>query len=86
MLFSLDFDKKIVELFEEAYRNEHQTELIQDEQDRAKYEDEAEDVKKTLNNYVEIEKFVIKTKEDVEKWKTFGSPKLAPKSISPWFN
>ncbi len=48
-LGGVDFDKKIIEMFEEAYRNEHHTELIQNEQDRAKYEDEADDVKKTLS-------------------------------------
>jgi molecular chaperone DnaK len=48
-LGGVDFDNKIVELFEEAYRKEYNEELIQNEQDRAKYEDEAEDVKKTLS-------------------------------------
>ena len=57
-LGGVDFDKKIVELFEEAYRNEHQTELIQDEQDRAKYEDEAEDVKKTLSRRNSVRKIL----------------------------
>ncbi len=55
-LGGVDFDKKIVELFEEAYRNEHNQELIQNEQDRAKYEDEAEDVKKTLSRRNSVRK------------------------------
>ncbi|HOM77494.1 MAG TPA: Hsp70 family protein, partial [Anaerohalosphaeraceae bacterium] len=48
-LGGVDFDKKIIEMFEDAYRKEYRTELIQNEQDRAKYEDEAEDIKKTLS-------------------------------------
>ena len=57
-LGGVDFDKKIIELFEEAYRNEHQAELIQNEQDRAKYEDEAEDVKKTLSRRNSVRKIL----------------------------
>jgi molecular chaperone DnaK len=57
-LGGVDFDSKIVELFEEAYRNEHQAELIQNEQDRAKYEDEAEDVKKTLSRRNSVRKML----------------------------
>ncbi len=57
-LGGVDFDKKIVELFEEAYRNEYNDELIQSEQDRAKYEDEAEDVKKTLSRRNSVRKIL----------------------------
>lgn len=57
-LGGVDFDKKIVELFEEAYRNEHDAELIQSDQDRAKYEDEAEDVKKTLSRRNSVRKIL----------------------------
>ena len=55
-LGGVDFDKKIVELFEAAYRSEHGQDLIQNEQDRAKYEDEAEDVKKTLSRRNSVRK------------------------------
>ena len=48
-LGGIDFDKKILEIFESLYREEYKTELIASEQDRARYEDEAEDVKKTLS-------------------------------------
>ncbi|HPC65434.1 MAG TPA: Hsp70 family protein [Anaerohalosphaeraceae bacterium] len=48
-LGGVDFDNKIIEMLEEAYRKEYRTELIHNEQDRAKYEDEAEDIKKTLS-------------------------------------
>lgn len=57
-LGGVDFDSKIIELFEEAYRNEHKAELIQNEQDRAKYEDEAEDVKKTLSRRNSVRKML----------------------------
>lgn len=57
-LGGVDFDKKIVELFEKAYRDEHNEELIQNEQDRAKYEDEAEDVKKTLSRRNSVRKIL----------------------------
>lgn len=57
-LGGVDFDKKIVELFEEAYRKEYNEELIQNDQDRAKYEDEAEDVKKTLSRRNTIRKIL----------------------------
>ncbi len=48
-LGGIDFDKKIVEMLEQSYRNELGSELIRSEEDRAKYEDEAEDIKKTLS-------------------------------------
>lgn len=48
-LGGVDFDKKVLELFEQLYRAEYNSELIESEQDRARYEDEAEDVKKTLS-------------------------------------
>jgi molecular chaperone DnaK len=57
-LGGVDFDKKIVELLEDAYRTEHNAELIETEQDRAKYEDEAEDVKKTLSRRNSVRKIL----------------------------
>lgn len=48
-LGGVDFDKKVLELFESLYQKEYKTPLIESEQDRARYEDEAEDVKKTLS-------------------------------------
>jgi len=48
-LGGIDFDRKIMDLFSEAYRKQTGSELITSEQDRARYEDEAEDVKKTLS-------------------------------------
>ncbi|MCK4998136.1 MAG: Hsp70 family protein [Anaerohalosphaera sp.] len=48
-LGGIDFDRKILELFESAYREKYGVELITNNEERAKYEDEAEDVKKTLS-------------------------------------
>lgn len=48
-LGGIDFDKKILEKLEQAYREKFDSELIDNEEDRAKYEDEAEDTKKTLS-------------------------------------
>jgi len=48
-LGGLDFDKEILTMFEQSYREKFGAELINSDEDRAKYEDEAEDVKKTLS-------------------------------------
>ena len=48
-LGGIDFDKKILEMFEQDYRNNSGSELISCPEDRAKYEDDAEDTKKTLS-------------------------------------
>ncbi len=49
-LGGVDFDKKILEIFEDRYQSKYNCALIQNDEDRAKYEDEAEDVKKTLSS------------------------------------
>jgi len=48
-LGGIDFDKKILEMLEQIYKEQLKAELIRSEEDRAKYEDEAEDIKKTLS-------------------------------------
>ena len=48
-LGGVDFDRKILEMLEESYRDKFGSELINSDEDRAKYEDEAEDIKKTLS-------------------------------------
>lgn len=48
-LGGVDFDQKILEVFEQVYREQTGHDLIHNEQERAKYEDEAEDLKKTLS-------------------------------------
>ncbi len=48
-LGGIDFDAKILEMFEQGYHKKYGTELISSDEERTKYEDEAEDVKKTLS-------------------------------------
>ncbi|MBN1796847.1 MAG: Hsp70 family protein [Sedimentisphaerales bacterium] len=48
-LGGVDFDRKVLEIMENTYRQEYNTDLINSDEDRAKYEDEAEDIKKTLS-------------------------------------
>ena len=48
-LGGIDFDKKVLEILQKMYKDKFGGELIDSEEDRAKYEDEAEDIKKTLS-------------------------------------
>lgn len=48
-LGGIDFDRKVLELLEQSYRDNFGAELIGSDEDRAKYEDEAEDIKRTLS-------------------------------------
>jgi len=48
-LGGVDFDRKVLELLEQSYRDKFGAELIGSDEDRAKYEDEAEDIKRTLS-------------------------------------
>jgi len=48
-LGGIDFDCKIVEMMEQNYRDKFGAELINCDEERARYEDEAEDIKKTLS-------------------------------------
>jgi len=48
-LGGVDFDRKVLELLEQKYRDKFDAELIASDEDRAKYEDEAEDIKRTLS-------------------------------------
>jgi len=48
-LGGIDFDRKILEMLEQSYKDKFDAELIGSDEDRAKYEDEAEDIKKTLS-------------------------------------
>jgi molecular chaperone DnaK len=48
-LGGIDFDRKILEMLEQKYKEKFGCELIASDEDRAKYEDEAEDIKKTLS-------------------------------------
>jgi len=48
-LGGIDFDRKVLQILEQAYKEHLNAELINSEEDRARYEDEAEDIKKTLS-------------------------------------
>ncbi|MBN2182322.1 MAG: Hsp70 family protein [Sedimentisphaerales bacterium] len=48
-LGGVDFDAQILKMLEQNYKEKFNAELIASEEDRAKYEDEAEDIKKTLS-------------------------------------
>jgi molecular chaperone DnaK len=48
-LGGIDFDRKILDILEKSYKDKFGVELIRSEEDRARYEDEAEDIKKTLS-------------------------------------
>jgi len=48
-LGGIDFDRTILEILEQNYSDKFDSELIGSDEDRAKYEDEAEDVKKALS-------------------------------------
>ena len=48
-LGGVDFDQKILEMLEQHYRDKLDAELLGSDEDKAKYEDEAEDIKKTLS-------------------------------------
>ena len=48
-LGGVDFDKKMLEILEQSYRQNFDADLIGSQEDRARYEDEAEDIKKTLS-------------------------------------
>jgi molecular chaperone DnaK len=48
-LGGIDFDKQVLEILQKQYRDKFSVDLIASEEDRAKYEDEAEDIKKTLS-------------------------------------
>ena len=48
-LGGVDFDQKILEILAQRYQAQYQQALIQSEEDQARYEDEAEDIKRTLS-------------------------------------
>lgn len=48
-LGGIDFDRKVLEIVQKMYKDHFGGELINTEEEKAKYEDEAEDIKKTLS-------------------------------------
>jgi molecular chaperone DnaK len=48
-LGGIDFDQKVLDILQQLYHDQFGADLITTEEERAKYEDEAEDIKKTLS-------------------------------------
>ncbi len=48
-LGGVDFDNKVLEILQQLYRDKFKADLIASDEERARYEDEAEDIKKTLS-------------------------------------
>ena len=61
-LGGIDFDKSLLEMLEEIYKKKKKGKLIASDEDRAKYEDEAEDIKKTLSRRSTAKKIVYGSK------------------------
>jgi len=57
-LGGIDFDQKILEILQQNYKDKFGTELIGSDEDKAKYEDEAEDIKKTLSRRTTAKKML----------------------------
>jgi molecular chaperone DnaK len=57
-LGGIDFDKKVLEIIQRLYHDQFGAELINSEEERAKYEDEAEDIKKTLSRRPSVKKML----------------------------
>jgi molecular chaperone DnaK len=57
-LGGVDFDARVLEILERKYREEFKIDLISCEEDRAKFEDEAEDIKKTLSRRPVVKKII----------------------------
>jgi molecular chaperone DnaK len=57
-LGGIDFDRQIVAMLEQSYKEKFDAELINSNEDRAKYEDEAEDIKKTLSRRLVAKKML----------------------------
>jgi molecular chaperone DnaK len=57
-LGGIDFDHALLGILESSYKEKFNSELIASEEDRAKYEDEAEDIKKTLSRRPKAKKIL----------------------------
>jgi molecular chaperone DnaK len=57
-LGGIDFDQKILQIMEKNYKETFGAELIHSDEDRAKYEDEAEDIKKILSRRLVAKKIL----------------------------
>ena len=57
-LGGIDFDKKILEILEQMYKKKFRTALIASDDDRARCEDDSEDIKKTLSRRLVAKKML----------------------------
>jgi molecular chaperone DnaK len=57
-LGGIDFDKAVIEMIEKKYKASKKTGLITSDEEKAKYEDEAEDIKKTLSRRKTAKKMI----------------------------
>ncbi len=57
-LGGIDFDKEILQILESQWKEKYGSELISNDQERAKYEDEAEDIKRTLSRRSKAKKML----------------------------
>jgi molecular chaperone DnaK len=60
-LGGIDFDRAVLELLKTQYENQFNAELIKTPEEAAKYEDEAEDIKKTLSRRSVAKKMIYGT-------------------------
>jgi len=57
-LGGIDFDQKVLQILQSSYKDKHQADLITCSEDQATYEDEAEDVKRTLSRRAAAKKML----------------------------
>ncbi|MDD5458905.1 MAG: Hsp70 family protein [Phycisphaerae bacterium] len=57
-LGGVDFDREVLKILEQLYRENFNAELIDTDEQRARYEDEAEDIKKTLSRRESAKKII----------------------------
>lgn len=65
-LGGIDFDNKIVEKFETSFQEEHGCNLIGTEEERAEFENQAEDVKKSLSRRPTVKQMLYKRDKNVK--------------------
>jgi len=82
-LGGVDFDREILKILEQSYKKKFSAELVNSDEERAKYEDEAEDIKKTLSRRTVAKKMVygptgsIRTEITREMFEQAISPLIA---------
>jgi molecular chaperone DnaK len=79
-LGGVDFDKAVVEMLEKKYKASKKAELITSDEEKAKYEDEAEDIKKTLSRRKTAKKMIYGS---AGSFRLEITRKMFEKAISP---